>query len=577
MVSSERPTSIRYVVLGLTTLVAVTLYLDRYCLTSVAQDIKDQLRLRQSEIDWLQGSFFAAYALAQIPGGWLSDRFGQRPMLTLYLFCWSVLTAMMGLAFSFSSLLLFRLGCGLFEAGAYPSCAGLIRRWIPYSHRGLASGVISIGGRIGGAITFPLSAYLMIAFSPASSSSLFTAADLIDPPELARQLVQPEIAPAGTFAHVLAEHIRPDLSAAQAAFLNELAARPPDAAISPGEQEHLVELVNDLVRRPNLFQGLDLTPYHAKIPPEALAALPGHSEMDATRRNRLLLEVALADRGGLPNLVCKLYGWGWRPTLLVFGLAGVLLAGIFGTVIRTHPRAHPLVNAAESDLIAGDSGETATNAAPVSAGRLWRGILTSRSLWLSAFVQFGTNFAWVFLGTKLSEYLERVHQVPKVEQGWMVGLTLFVSVPMTIVGGWWTDRMTRSWGRRIGRSFPLAATRFAAAGAYLTCLLLRAPWPVTCAMIAVSVASDMGVPSMWAYNLDVGGRNVGLILGWGNMWGNMGAAVSPYVLGRIQERFGWDAVFLTCAGVFVIIGLAAFGIDATRPIVGAPAPGKNAG
>jgi ACS family glucarate transporter-like MFS transporter len=265
--------------------------------------------------------------------------------------------------------------------------------------------------------------------------------------------------------------------------------------------------------------------------------------------------------------VCKLYGWGWQPTLFVFGMAGVALAAVFLLFFRNQPRQHPLVNAAEAQLIEEGSDAPGQLERPTPASALWHGILTSRSLWVCSLVQVGTNFGWAFLGTKLPEYLERVHQVPKIEQGWLVFLPFVLSVPMTMIGGAWTDWLTRRWGPYLGRAFPMGSTRFMAAAAFLACTILNAPWPITVAMCVMSVTSDMGLPALWAYNLDVGGRNVGLILGWGNMWGNLGAFASPVVLGLIQERFGWDAVFVTCAVVFVGIGLAAFGVDATRPIV----------
>jgi sugar phosphate permease len=566
MTPRPRPTSVRYVVLGLTTLVAVMLYLDRYCVGFVAQDVRDQLRLSQAQVDWLQGAFFVTYAFGQIPCGWLSDRFGPRAMLSLYLLTWSALTGMMGLAVGFATLLLFRLGCGLFEAGAYPACAGLIRRWAPFRERGLASGIVSIGGRIGGAIAFPLTAYLMIAFAPLSSSVDFSARDVIDPAAVARRLVLPAASDPGTFGRALAEHLASRMSADQTAFLTELASRNA-TDVSPEELRQLVDTLNALLRRPDLVAGLDLAPYRSKIAPEAMTEATPTSEHEPILRNRLLLEVAL------PGLVCKYYGWGWRPTLMTFGTAGMVLAVVFWSFFRNRPHEHFLVNAAEVALIEGSDAPAAADAALPPAGRLWHGILTSPSLWLCSLVQFGTNFSWVFLGTKMPEYLERVHQVPRIEQGWMVGLAFLFSVPMTLAGGWWTDRMTRRWGPRLGRSFPMASTRFAAAAAFAACLVLSAPWPITLALCAFSVISDMGLPAVWAYNLDVGGRNVGMVLGWGNMWGNFGAALSPYALGRIQEHFGWDAVFLTCSLVLVAIGLASCFIDATRPIV--PDPGRG--
>jgi ACS family glucarate transporter-like MFS transporter len=362
----------------------------------------------------------------------------------------------------------------------------------------------------------------------------------------------------------LTANIRPHLTAPQSRLLRDLATTSDD----PDTASHIATLLNELLHGPDLATGLDLAPYQAKIPPEALTdRTTGGAPLSAaerTLRNRLLLEVAL------PGRVCKLYGWGWQPTLAVFGAVGVGLAVVFGLFFRNRPHQHPLVNAAEVQLIEASDASAGANDTPVPPGRLWRGIVTSPSLWLASFVQVGTNFGWALLGTKIPEYLETVHQVPKLEQGWLVFLPFVLSVPMTLVGGRWTDWMTRRWGPWLGRAFPIASTRLLAAAAFLACVMLHAPWPITLAMCVMSVASDMGLPAMWAYCLDVGGRNVGLVLGWGNMWGNLGAFASPVLLGFIQERYGWDAVFVTCACVFLVIGVAAFGIDATRPIV-APA------
>ncbi|MGH9880672.1 MAG: MFS transporter, partial [Pyrinomonadaceae bacterium] len=79
---------------------------------------------------------------------------------------------------------------------------------------------------------------------------------------------------------------------------------------------------------------------------------------------------------------------------------------------------------------------------------------------------------------------------------------------------------------------------------------------------------DIGIGATWAFLQDVGGRHVGSILGWTNMWGNFGAAVSPWLLNQVNERFqDWDAVFITCAGACFLSGLAALGVDASRPVV----------
>jgi len=73
---------------------------------------------------------------------------------------------------------------------------------------------------------------------------------------------------------------------------------------------------------------------------------------------------------------------------------------------------------------------------------------------------------------------------------------------------------------------------------------------------------------MWAYSQDVGGQNTAAVLGWANMWGNFGAALSPvlvvYLLGATEDN--WDLAFGACAVAFIIAGIAGMFIDATDKI-----------
>ena len=191
MTTAGQPTRIRYIVLALTVCVAILLYLDRYCLGYVTPYVREGLKLTDGETGFMLGAFFLTYAFGQLPGGWLADRYGTRWMLSIYLAIWSVLTGLIGFADGYFLLLLLRFGCGLFEAGAYPACAGLIRRWIPYQQRGLASGIVSLGGRIGGAITPAITGYFIIVFMPVSAPSLIAEPthDILDPRGFARDVL----------------------------------------------------------------------------------------------------------------------------------------------------------------------------------------------------------------------------------------------------------------------------------------------------------------------------------------------------------------------------------------------------
>src|SRR6266540_4181913 len=90
--SVERPTTVRYGVLAFLTVMAVLLYLDRVCISMAEDSIRDALDLSKPEMSVVFSAFFFAYALAQVPSGWLGDRLGARRMLVACVLLWSVCT-----------------------------------------------------------------------------------------------------------------------------------------------------------------------------------------------------------------------------------------------------------------------------------------------------------------------------------------------------------------------------------------------------------------------------------------------------------------------------------------------------
>ncbi len=160
---SETPTHVRYHVIGATTLAAVMLYLDRICIGEIAKldQFRSDLNLSEQQVGIVLSAFFFAYALAQVPAGWLSDRFGTRKMMPAYIAVWSICTMLTGLANGFVMFMVARLLFGFAQAGCYPTAGSLIKRWVQMPRRGTASSIVSFGGRLGGAIAPLLTAWLL--------------------------------------------------------------------------------------------------------------------------------------------------------------------------------------------------------------------------------------------------------------------------------------------------------------------------------------------------------------------------------------------------------------------------------
>jgi sugar phosphate permease len=78
---------------------------------------------------------------------------------------WSIFTALTAVARGFGTLMGCRLLLGVGEAGAYPSMAKVAANWFPRKERALAASIFDSGSRIGAALSLPLVAWLIAAFS----------------------------------------------------------------------------------------------------------------------------------------------------------------------------------------------------------------------------------------------------------------------------------------------------------------------------------------------------------------------------------------------------------------------------
>jgi MFS family permease len=140
-------------------------YLDRVCISTAAPAIQRDLGLTKSQLALVFSAFTLAYAVFEIPSGWLADRFGARRMVARIVAWWSLMTAATGAAAGFASLAAVRFLFGVGEAGVLPSLASAFRRWLPPRERGVAFGLTVAAAALGGALTQPLVARMLQTFS----------------------------------------------------------------------------------------------------------------------------------------------------------------------------------------------------------------------------------------------------------------------------------------------------------------------------------------------------------------------------------------------------------------------------
>lgn len=151
----------RFTLLRFTFALSIITYIDRVCISSAAGAIRTEIGLTPSQMGWVFSAFTLAYAVFEIPSGWLGDVIGPRKVLMRIVLWWSAFTMATGLAWNYSSLVVCRFLFGIGEAGAFPNMSRSLARWFPARERGTAHGVMFMGSRAGGALTPPLVVFII--------------------------------------------------------------------------------------------------------------------------------------------------------------------------------------------------------------------------------------------------------------------------------------------------------------------------------------------------------------------------------------------------------------------------------
>ena len=151
-----RPSYGRWYILGLISLMYLITYLDRVNISTAAPEISKEFGFDKITMGIIFSAFVWAYALFQVPGGWLSDRFGARPVLAAIVAYWSVMTAATAMATGSLSFFIIRFLFGAGEAGAFPGATRAMQVWYPRRERGLVQGLTHSASRLGAAIAPPI-------------------------------------------------------------------------------------------------------------------------------------------------------------------------------------------------------------------------------------------------------------------------------------------------------------------------------------------------------------------------------------------------------------------------------------
>ena len=257
-----------------------------------------------------------------------------------------------------------------------------------------------------------------------------------------------------------------------------------------------------------------------------------------------------------PLIVYFLSHYGWRASFWASAVLGLIAGGIWYVIARDTPGQHPWVSSTEAKLI--EAGlPTHDTSSPADAKLNWKQILSNRDVLAITFSYFCYGYAAYIFISWFFIYLNAVRGLNLKQSSYYTMLPFAAMAVGSTLGGWISDVLTRSYGKRVGRCL------FASAAIGLAAVLIALGAQLASAQFASLVLAGgagmlyLSQSSFWSVSADIGGRSAGAVSGTMNMGGQFGGVLTASLTPAIANHFGWSASF-RLAGVLCAAGALAW-------------------
>ena len=139
-------------------------YMDRANISVASTHIMKEYGWNPAQFGLVMSAFFLGYALTQVPGGWLSDRYGGSRVIQFGTIWWSIFTILTPAGVTLGTMALIRTLMGLGEGVNAPAHVALTAHWMPRREVGRASGLYLVGTYGGIMITMPIAAWITLTW-----------------------------------------------------------------------------------------------------------------------------------------------------------------------------------------------------------------------------------------------------------------------------------------------------------------------------------------------------------------------------------------------------------------------------
>ena len=170
LASASRRTRVRYTIVLMLLFVTTLNYADRATLSITGTAMEHSLGLSSVAMGYIFAALAWAYVIAQVPGGWLLDRFGSKRTYLASIVLWSVFTMMQGwvaglaVGTAVAALFMLRFLIGFAEAPAFPGNSRIVASWFPLKERGTAAAIFNASQYFATVVFTPLMGWITHAY-----------------------------------------------------------------------------------------------------------------------------------------------------------------------------------------------------------------------------------------------------------------------------------------------------------------------------------------------------------------------------------------------------------------------------
>ena len=264
--------------------------------------------------------------------------------------------------------------------------------------------------------------------------------------------------------------------------------------------------------------------------------------------------------GAVIALICTpwlISVWSWQGAFYLYGVLGILWFAVWAPLARSRPADKTDWDTADAVLATAEAGSAAgqndVSAQPVYPRLTVRGMLRSRAVWAVAVAHICINWSLYLVLSWFPTFVNRELGADLQLAGFLALAPTIVSLVMAPLAGRLFDRLVAKGHDRLKVRRVMQSLAFVGITAAMMAITLTDSLVLSVTVITLSNAlTAFSIGGFATNHLDIAPNQSGLLMGVTNTLAAVSSSVSVFVSGWIQDLSGgWDAVFLTAAGVSV--------------------------